>query len=169
MVLFTVRAAARQMGIGYSTLKGWIRSGKVRSTHTAGGHHRLSQAEIDRLLVCQGREAPAKKTPVHTAALVIDLSQENHLRGFVEEVRPDGLLGQIRLQIGDQSVTALVTCDALEELKLKRGDDAVAIIKATGVMIARERTVRPEPKRPIARALARCVRRPRVTKRRHAP
>ena len=49
MSLLTVRAAADRMGIGYSTLKQWIHNGKVRTTQTAGGHHRLSEAEIDRL------------------------------------------------------------------------------------------------------------------------
>ena len=50
MSLLTVRAAAERMGVAYSTLKQWIHQGKVRTTQTAGGHHRLSEAEIDRLL-----------------------------------------------------------------------------------------------------------------------
>src|SRR3981081_43099 len=50
MSLLTVRAAAGRMGIGYSTLKQWIHQGKVRTTQTAGGHHRLAEAEVDRLL-----------------------------------------------------------------------------------------------------------------------
>ncbi len=69
------------------------------------------------------------------------LSGRNRLRGFVEEVRIDGLLGQVRLRIGDQTLTAVVTSDALSELKLRRGDDALAIIKSTEVMIAREAEV----------------------------
>ena len=56
----------------------------------------------------------------------------------MEEVRSDGLLGQVRLRIGDQTLTAVITGDAIHELKLHRGDDAVAIIKSTEVMIARE-------------------------------
>ena len=66
------------------------------------------------------------------------LSGRNRLRGFVEEVRIDGLLGQVRLRIGDQTLTAVITTDALSELKLHRRDDALAIIKSTEVMIARE-------------------------------
>jgi molybdopterin-binding protein len=53
-------------------------------------------------------------------------------------VRSDGLLGQVRLRIGDQTLTAVITSDAIQELNLRRGDDAVAIIKSTEVMIARE-------------------------------
>jgi molybdopterin-binding protein len=80
-------------------------------------------------------------------ALIVALSGRNRLRGFVDEVRADGLLGQVRLQIGDQSLTAIITRDALEELKLKRGDDAVAIIKSTEVMIGREEPTSSSPKR----------------------
>lgn len=137
MALLTVRAAAERMGVGYSTLKQWIHRGKIRTTRTAGGHHRLSEAEVDRVL--------APKTPVSQArgvapatGLIVALSGRNRLRGFVEEVRTDGLLGQVRLRIGDQTLTAVITTDAIAELKLRRGDDAVAIIKSTEVMIARE-------------------------------
>jgi len=130
------------MGIGYSTLKQWIHQGKVRTTQTAGGHHRLSEAEIERLLA---RHTPAPeggvgqpRTNQRPAGLIVALSGRNRLRGFIEEVRVDGLLGQVRLRIGDQTLTAVITADALRELNLKRGDDALAIIKSTEVMIARE-------------------------------
>jgi molybdopterin-binding protein len=56
----------------------------------------------------------------------------------VDEVRVEGLLAQVRLRIGDQTLTAVITRDAVEELKLRRGDEALAIIKSTEVMIARE-------------------------------
>jgi molybdopterin-binding protein len=139
MALLTVRAAAERMGVGYSTLKQWIFQGKIRTTTTAGGHHRMSEAEIERLLARETSSAatpPRQRTPA--AGLIVALSGRNRLRGFVEEVRTDGLMGQVRLKIGDQTLTAVVTSDALNELKLRKGDDAVAIIKSTEVMIARE-------------------------------
>lgn len=137
MGLMTVRVAAERMGIGYSTLKQWIHQGKVRTTKTAGGHHRLSEAEVDRVLAPQTSPAHARR-PATASGLIVALSGRNKLHGFVEEVRTDGLLGQVRLRIGDQSLTAVITADAISELKLRRGDDAVAIIKSTDVMIARE-------------------------------
>jgi molybdopterin-binding protein len=139
MSLLTARAAAERMGIGYSTLKQWIHQGKIRTTQTEGGHHRLSEAEIDRLLArhtSSGR--PRSRRADGPPRLILALSGRNRLRGFVEEVRIDGLLGQVRLRIGDQTLTAVITSDALIELKLRRGDDALAIIKSTEVMIARE-------------------------------
>ena len=123
--------------MGYSTLKRWIRSGKVRTTQTDGGHHRVAEAEIERLLA---RRSPAARrrpgVPVGDEALG-GLSARNRLRGFIEEVRVDGLLAQVRLRVGDQSLTAVITSDAVRALKLRRGDDALAIVKSTEVMIAR--------------------------------
>jgi molybdopterin-binding protein len=154
MALLTVRAAADRLGIGYSTLKQWIYQGKVRTTTTEGGHHRLSDAEIERLLSrnpesAQGKPADRRRPK----GVIVALSGRNQLRGFVEEVRSDGLLGQVRLRIGDQVLTAVITSDALAELKLRRGDDALAIIKSTEVMIARE--VEPSTSEPKRRRRAR--------------
>ena len=47
------------------------------------------------------------------------------------------MAGHRRLRIGDQRLTAVITRDAVEELKLRRGEEALAIIKSTEVMIAR--------------------------------
>jgi molybdopterin-binding protein len=138
MTLVTVRAAATRLGIGYSTLKQWIYQGRVRTTQTAGGHHRISDVEIDRLTTRKAPAGPAVARASGTTGLIVALSGRNRLRGYVEEVRSDGLLGQVRLRIGDQTLTAIITGDAIHELKLRRGDDAVAIIKSTEVMIARE-------------------------------
>ena len=66
----------------------------------------------------------------------VGLSARNRLHGFIEEVRIDGLLAQVRLRVGDQMLTAVITADAVRALKLRRGQDAIAIVKSTEVMIA---------------------------------
>jgi molybdopterin-binding protein len=66
----------------------------------------------------------------------------NRLHGFVEEVRVDGLLAQVRMRVGDQTLTAVITADGVRALRLRRGDDAIAIVKSTEVMIARGPTTR---------------------------
>jgi molybdopterin-binding protein len=152
MALLTVRAAADRLGIGYSTLKQWIYQGRIRTTHTAGGHHRIADAEVERFVARQTPADVPGARPSAATGLIVALSGRNRLRGFVEEVRSDGLLGQVRLRIGDQRLTAVITGDAIQELKLRRGDEAVAIIKSTEVMIAREAELPAEPKRRAARA-----------------
>ena len=135
----TPRAAAARIGVGYSTVKSWIRQGTIRTTRTPGGHHRISEAEIDRVFARQPSPGQTRRKRGGTPpGFIVSLSGRNKLRGFVEEVRVDGLLAQVRLRIGDQTLTAVITSDAIRELRLKRGDDAVGIIKSTEVMIARE-------------------------------
>src|SRR6185312_5517540 len=147
MSLLTVRAAAGRLGVGYSTLKRWVHTGRVRTTRTEGGHHRVAEAEIDRLTARQQPDSRARPRPEDDGESLAGLSARNRLHGFVDEVRIDGLLAQVRLRVGDQSLTAVVTADAIRALKLRRGDDALAIIKSTEVMIARAGHVESQRKR----------------------
>ena len=136
MALLTVRTAADRLGVGYSTVKRWIHTGTVRTTRTEGGHYRVSEAEIDRLLARRQPEArKAVKAKRKDDEAIGGLSARNRIHGFIDEVRIDGLLAQVRLRMGDQTLTAVITADAVRALKLRRGDDAFAIIKSTEVMI----------------------------------
>lgn len=136
MAQMTVRAAADQLGVAYSTLKRWIRDGSVRTTVTEGGHHRVSDAELERLLA---RAQPdVKRAPATPPEESLEgLSARNRLHGFIDEVRIDGLLAQVRMRVGGQPLTAVITADAVRALRLRRGDEALAIVKSTEVMIAR--------------------------------
>ena len=136
MALVTVRAAAERLGVGYSTLKRWVHTGRVRTTRTEGGHHRVSDAEIDRLTTRQQPDERRRVRVPDPDESLGGLSARNRLHGFIEEVRIDGLLAQVRLRVGDQRLTAVITADAVHALKLRRGHDAMAIIKSTEVMIA---------------------------------
>lgn len=136
--LLTARDAADALGVTYSTLKQWIYKGSVRSVRTDGGHHRIAQEEVERLLARQGEPPPKRTRKPDPQGVLVALSGRNQLRGIVDEVRTDGLLAQIRLRIGGQFLTAVITRDAVRELKLRRGDEAVAIIKSTEVMIGRQ-------------------------------
>ena len=147
MALMTVRAAADRLGVAYSTLKRWVLTGRVRTTRTEGGHHRVSDTEIDRLLARQQPDAHRRVRMTAADESLGGLSARNRLHGFVDEVRVDGLLAQVRLRVGDQSLTAVITADAVRALKLRRGDDAIAIIKSTEVMIATSPAVPAKPER----------------------
>ena len=143
--LMGVRDAARRLGVSYATLKQWIYKGTLRTVQTAGGHHRLSESELDRFLARPERAHGRTITPKRNArrssrppTILASLSGRNQLRGVVEEVRTDGLMAQIRLRIGDQSLTAIITRDAVDALRLRRGDEALAVIKSTEVMVAKE-------------------------------
>jgi len=139
VAVLTVRQASERLGVSYSTLKQWIYKGSVRTTRTEGGHHRVAETEVERLLL-RGGQAPSVRASSRVSGdgVLMVVSGRNHLRGIVEEVRREVLVAQVRLRVGDQRLTAIITRDALDELRLKRGDEATALIKATEVMIARE-------------------------------
>ena len=136
MRALTIRAAAERLGVGYSTFKRWIHTGRVRTIRTEGGHHRVTDAELDRLSAPR-KSGTRRRAPVVDDEVITGLSARNRLHGFVEEVRVDGLLAQVRLRVGDQRLTAVITADAVHALKLRRGDDAIAVVKSTEVMIAK--------------------------------
>lgn len=137
-MLLTVRNAARRLGVSYPTLKQWIYKGSIRTSRTAGGHYRVADTEIDRLLAPKGPGGGRTVARRRHGGVIVALSGRNQLRGIIEEVRTEGLLAQVRLRIGDQTLTAVITRDAVDELRLKRGENAMAIIKATEVMVAKE-------------------------------
>jgi molybdopterin-binding protein len=124
--LLTPRQAAARIGISYPALKHWILAGRIRTVKTPGGHHRVPAEALDEFL-------PA--AAAHTGATRI--SGRNQLLGSVIEVRIEGLLAKVVIAVGNQRVTAIITADAVRELALKPGDEAVALIKATEVMIGR--------------------------------
>jgi len=126
--LLTPAAAARIAGVSYPTMKQWIYKGRIRSTKTAGGHHRISRSEVERI---SGRKSPRKQQPVGIDAI----SGRNKLRGVVTEFRSEGLLVQLTIDVGGQFITSIITSDAAKALKLQKGSSVYALIKATEVMV----------------------------------
>jgi len=145
MELIRLPEAARQLGVSYPTLKQWIYKRKIKSVRTAGGHHRILRAEIDRLLFraeSDGRGRAGKASRQEAAArlgigLEHFISGRNQLVGRVISVRVEGLLAEVRVDVGGQTVTSIITSRASRDLKLKAGETVAALIKATEVMIIR--------------------------------
>jgi molybdopterin-binding protein len=67
-----------------------------------------------------------------------EISARNRLRGRIARLRIDGLMAEVVLRIGDQDLVAIITRDSAERMGLKPGDDAVAVIKSTEVMLGKE-------------------------------
>ena len=73
MTLLTVRQAAGRLGVGYSTLKHWIYEGRVRTRVTSGGHHRIADTEVDRLLA--PASAAARAAAPERTGLIVAISE----------------------------------------------------------------------------------------------
>ena len=129
--LYTPRDAAQVLGISYAALKQWIYQGKLKSIQTIGGHHRIPEAEVDRLLprvISSGSVEKRRRT-------FRRISGRNQLIGRVTDIKISGLFAQVTISIGKQHITSIVTADAVRELRLKKGQIAAALIKSTEVMI----------------------------------
>jgi molybdopterin-binding protein len=125
------RDAAKVLGISYPTLKQWIYKKKLRTIKTAGGHHRIPESELDKFLHLASERRPVSERRDNYRRI----SGRNQLVGRVTEILIDGLMAQLRLSIGGQHITSIVTADAVREMRLKVGDHAAALIKSTEVMI----------------------------------
>ena len=131
--LLSPREAANILGISYPTLKQWIYRGKIRTAKTPGGHHRVPESEIDRLI-------PTKLERGNIGSRRLNfrkISGRNQLIGRVVDIKYSGLLAQVTLAIGEQHITSIITSDAAKEMRLKPGERAAALIKSTEVMILR--------------------------------
>lgn len=130
--LMTPREAARMLGISYPTIKKWILDGKLKSSRTPGGHHRITLASLRPFL-----DRDAAKPEARSRERYRRISGRNQLVGKVVGVRFAGLMAEVVLAIGDTHVTAIITAEAASELQLRKGDSAAALIKSTDVMIER--------------------------------
>jgi molybdopterin-binding protein len=131
--LLLPRDAAKTLGISYPTLKQWIYKKKLRTVKTAGGHHRIPESELDRYLHLESERLPVNlRRPDFRR-----ISGRNQLVGRVTEIRIDGLMAQVTLSIGGQKITAIITADAVREMRLRVGEKVAALIKSTEVMILR--------------------------------
>jgi molybdopterin-binding protein len=130
--LLQLRDAALQLRVSFPTIKQWIYKKKIQSVPTAGGHHRIPQSEIDRLLYrTRGHNEEERRVSYQR------ISGRNQLVGRIVDVRVSGLVAQVTLSVGGQLITSLITSGALREMGLKKGQTAAALIKATEVMIIR--------------------------------
>jgi len=117
---YTATEAARELGISVDTLRRWDRQGRIRTERDRSNRRLVPVEEIERL---RGSETQ-------------HMSARNRLRGTVTDVRVEGLLAQVELTVTEPTrVVAVVTSDAVEELGLKPGMAATAVVKSTSVMV----------------------------------
>lgn len=130
--LLQLRDAALQLGVSFPTIKQWIYKKKLRSVQTAGGHHRIPQSEVDKLLFrSRGHTEKERQEAIRR------VSGRNQLVGRIDSVRISGLMAEVKISIGGQEITSIITASSAREMQLKKGQTAAALIKATEVMIIR--------------------------------
>jgi molybdopterin-binding protein len=122
----TLGQAAGAIGVSVDTLRRWERAGKLHTVRDAANRRRVPRAEVERLTARPER---------HRAGDA--LSARNRFPGVVRSVEIDGVMALVEIEAGPHLITAAVTRDAVEELRLAPGVAATAAVKATSVMVER--------------------------------
>jgi molybdopterin-binding protein len=121
---YRIGEAAATLGVRVETLRRWEREGKLRTTRTKGGQREVSAAEVARLLAVQRPKQP-----------IAQASQRNRFAGVITEVKRDKLAATVEIQAGPHRILSFITREAVDQMKLKPGMQAVAAVKATNVTI----------------------------------
>lgn len=114
------------LGVRVETLRRWERDGRLKVRRTKGGQRVVSSAEVARLLT-KRRHSPARP--------IARQSARNRFPGVVTAVKVEGLVATVEILAGPHRVLALTTREAVEELGLEPGMEAVASVKATQVVV----------------------------------
>jgi molybdopterin-binding protein len=118
---YSVGEAAKTLGISVDTLRRWERQGRIKAERDASNRRIVPASEIERL-----RGEPG----------LAHLSARNRFNGVITDVKVEGLMAQVEMVVSDPvRLVALVTRDAVEELELRPGMSATAIVKSTSVMV----------------------------------
>jgi molybdopterin-binding protein len=117
---YSAGEAAKLLGISLDTLRRWDRAGRIETARDSGNRRIVSAMEVQRLRGEQERH----------------LSARNRIQGTVTDVRVEGLIAQVELAMDEPArLVAIVTADAVDDLKLQPGMAAAAVVKATSVMV----------------------------------
>jgi molybdopterin-binding protein len=129
--LITAREAAALLHLHPKRVQLLARAGRLPAVRS--GRKWLFQRS--RLLDALRQGAPRRTLPEPAAGIV--LSARNQLRGHISALAVDGMMAEVRIRIGDQELVSIITRGSAERLDLREGDEVLAVIKSTEVMVAK--------------------------------
>jgi molybdopterin-binding protein len=119
--------AAQMLGVSVETIRRWGREGRLTLVRSAGGQRRVASADVGRLNA-ERRQATQDRP-------IVAQSARNRFVGVITRVEKDRVAAVVEIQAGPHRLVSLMTAEAVEELDLKAGDEAVCVVKATNVMV----------------------------------
>jgi molybdopterin-binding protein len=115
------------LGVSVDTLRRWEQDGRLRMARSAGGQRVVEIDEISRLL--DERRKTARDRPI------VAQSARNRFSGIVTRIERDGVAAVVEVIAGPHRLVSLMTAEAVDDLRLAIGDEAICVVKATNVIV----------------------------------
>jgi molybdopterin-binding protein len=125
--LLRIGQAAELLGVGVETLRRWESDGRLSTARSSGGQRLVPIPEVSRLLAERRRAAPDRP--------IVAQSARNRFPGIVTRIERDRVAAVVEVLSGPHRLVSLMTAEAVDELELAVGDEAVCVIKATHVIV----------------------------------
>jgi molybdopterin-binding protein len=119
--------AAEMLGVSVETLRRWEREKQLRTVRTSGGQRSIPLAEVTRLLAERRRETADRP--------IVAQSARNRFAGVVTRIQRDKVAAVVEIQAGPHRLVSLMTSEALDDLGLDIGDEAIGVVKSTNVIV----------------------------------
>ena len=127
MPSYRIGVAAELLGVSADTVRRWADEGRLHATRTGGGHRVIDGADLARFATTLGEE--------DLGGTAVGQSARNRLTGIVTRVVRDKVTAQVEIQAGRHRIVSLLTREAADDLELAPGVLAVAVVKATNVIV----------------------------------
>ena len=115
------------LGVTVETLRRWEVEGRLAMQRSAGGQRLVAVEDVTRLLA-ERRRGVADRP-------IVAQSARNRFPGIVTRIEKDRVAGLVEVMAGPHRVVSLMTAEAIDEMGLKVGDEAVCVVKATNVIV----------------------------------
>jgi molybdopterin-binding protein len=119
--------AAEMLGVTVDTVRRWAETGRLTATRSAGGQRLVSMAEVTRLI--------AERRQAATDRPIVAQSARNRFAGVVTRIEKDRVAAVVEILAGPHRLVSLMTAEAVDDMRLQVGDEAVAVVKATNVIV----------------------------------
>jgi molybdopterin-binding protein len=122
-----VGQAAEMLGVSVETLRRWEAEGRLTMARSDGGQRLVDIDEVARLL--------AERRKASTDRPIVAQSARNRFPGIVTRIEADRVAAVVEVLAGPHRLVSLMTAEAVEDMDLKVGDEAVCVVKATNVIV----------------------------------
>ena len=122
-----VGQAAEMLQVSIETLRRWEAEGRLQVTRSTGGQRLVPITEVTRLLAERRMQAPERP--------IVAGSARNRFPGIVTRIEKDRVAAVVEVIAGPHRMVSLMTAEAVDEMGLKVGDEAICVVKATNVIV----------------------------------